>query len=31
MAHVQRLEEPAFETEDLPAGDGPLVIVPASP
>jgi L-ascorbate metabolism protein UlaG (beta-lactamase superfamily) len=30
-AHVQRLEQSAFETSELPAADGPLVVVPAAP
>jgi L-ascorbate metabolism protein UlaG (beta-lactamase superfamily) len=30
-AHVQRLEQSAFETSELPASDGPLVVVPAAP
>jgi hypothetical protein len=32
IRHVHRAEQPAFETEDLPAtGNGPLVILPATP
>ncbi len=30
-AHVQRLEHPSFETDELPAQDGPVVVVPAVP
>jgi L-ascorbate metabolism protein UlaG (beta-lactamase superfamily) len=30
-AHVRRLEQSAFETSELPAADGPLVVVPAAP
>lgn len=30
-ANVQRLDQSAFETDELPASDGPLVIVPAAP
>jgi L-ascorbate metabolism protein UlaG (beta-lactamase superfamily) len=30
-AHVERLEQSAFETGELPASDGPLVVVPAAP
>jgi L-ascorbate metabolism protein UlaG (beta-lactamase superfamily) len=30
-AHVQRLEQSSFETGELPASDGPLVVVPAAP
>jgi L-ascorbate metabolism protein UlaG (beta-lactamase superfamily) len=30
-AHVHRLEQSAFETSELPAADGPLVVVPAAP
>jgi L-ascorbate metabolism protein UlaG (beta-lactamase superfamily) len=30
-AHVERLTRSAFETGELPAGDGPLVVVPAAP
>jgi L-ascorbate metabolism protein UlaG (beta-lactamase superfamily) len=29
--HVQRLQQPAFETAELPAPGGPLVVVPAAP
>jgi L-ascorbate metabolism protein UlaG (beta-lactamase superfamily) len=29
--HVERLSQSAFETESLPAQDGPLVVVPAAP
>ena len=29
--HVERLTESAFETGELPATDGPLVVVPAAP
>jgi L-ascorbate metabolism protein UlaG (beta-lactamase superfamily) len=29
--HVHRLGEPAFETGELPAAEGPLVVVPAAP
>jgi len=29
--HVERLPSPAFDTEELPVHDGPLVIVPAAP
>jgi L-ascorbate metabolism protein UlaG (beta-lactamase superfamily) len=31
MAHVDRLDEPVFDTEELPEADGPLVVVPAAP
>jgi len=31
MAHVRRLDSPAFETWELPAADGPLAVVPAAP
>jgi len=30
-ARVQRLASPTFELDALPAGDGPLVVVPAAP
>jgi L-ascorbate metabolism protein UlaG (beta-lactamase superfamily) len=30
-AHVERLDGAAFDTEQLPDGDGPLVVVPAAP
>jgi L-ascorbate metabolism protein UlaG (beta-lactamase superfamily) len=30
-ARVERLSSPAFELKALPAGDGPLVVVPAAP
>ena len=30
-ARVERLDAPAFELDSLPAGDGPLVVVPAAP
>jgi L-ascorbate metabolism protein UlaG (beta-lactamase superfamily) len=30
-AHVERLEQSAFETSELPQTDGPLVVVPAAP
>jgi L-ascorbate metabolism protein UlaG (beta-lactamase superfamily) len=29
--HVERMPEPAFDTAELPAADGPLVVVPAAP
>jgi L-ascorbate metabolism protein UlaG (beta-lactamase superfamily) len=29
--HVERLETPVFETEQLPNVDGPLIVVPAAP
>jgi L-ascorbate metabolism protein UlaG (beta-lactamase superfamily) len=29
--HVQQLSEPVFDTESLPATDGPLIVVPAVP
>jgi L-ascorbate metabolism protein UlaG (beta-lactamase superfamily) len=29
--HVERLDEPAFDTAELPVRDGPLVVVPAAP
>ncbi len=29
--HVHRLEGPSFETAELPAADGPLIVVPAAP
>lgn len=29
--HVERLAGPSFETEELPATDGPLIVVPAAP
>jgi hypothetical protein len=28
---VERLSSPVFELEALPAGDGPVVVVPAAP
>jgi L-ascorbate metabolism protein UlaG (beta-lactamase superfamily) len=28
---VHRVTEPSFETRDLPAGDGPIAVVPAAP
>jgi hypothetical protein len=28
---VHRLETPAFETAELPAAEGPLIVVPAAP
>jgi L-ascorbate metabolism protein UlaG (beta-lactamase superfamily) len=28
---VVELDTPAFETRDLPSGDGPLLVVPAAP
>jgi L-ascorbate metabolism protein UlaG (beta-lactamase superfamily) len=31
MPRVHRVDGPAFETEELPADDGPLVVVPAAP
>jgi L-ascorbate metabolism protein UlaG (beta-lactamase superfamily) len=31
MPHVHRLEHPVFETDELPAGDRPLVVVPRAP
>ncbi len=31
MEHVERLDTPSFETGDLAAADGPLVVVPAAP
>jgi L-ascorbate metabolism protein UlaG (beta-lactamase superfamily) len=31
FAHVRQLDAPAFETSDLDAGDGPLLLVPAAP
>jgi L-ascorbate metabolism protein UlaG (beta-lactamase superfamily) len=31
MPRVERLEEPGFDTADLPDADGPLVVVPAAP
>jgi L-ascorbate metabolism protein UlaG (beta-lactamase superfamily) len=30
-AHVERLEQSAFETSELPQTDGPLVVVPSAP
>jgi L-ascorbate metabolism protein UlaG (beta-lactamase superfamily) len=30
-AHVERLASSVFETDDLPATEGPLVVVPAAP
>ena len=30
-ARVERLASPTFETEALPAGEGPLVVIPAPP
>jgi L-ascorbate metabolism protein UlaG (beta-lactamase superfamily) len=30
-ARVERLDSPVFEVQELPAGDGPLVVVPAAP
>ena len=29
--HVERLSQSTFDTESLPAQDGPLVVVPAAP
>ena len=31
MPEVHRVEGTAFETDDLPAADGPLAVVPAAP
>jgi hypothetical protein len=31
MPHVHRLEETGFDTESLPSGGTPLVVVPAVP
>jgi L-ascorbate metabolism protein UlaG (beta-lactamase superfamily) len=31
LGRVERLETPAFETADLPAGDAPVAVVPAAP
>jgi L-ascorbate metabolism protein UlaG (beta-lactamase superfamily) len=31
MARVERLEAPGFDTADLPAGGGPIAVVPAAP
>ncbi len=31
MSHVQRLDEPGFDTETLPGDERPLVVVPAVP
>jgi hypothetical protein len=34
LAHferVERLAQPTFDTAALPAGEGPLVVVPAAP
>jgi L-ascorbate metabolism protein UlaG (beta-lactamase superfamily) len=31
IAHVERSETPSFETADLPRGDAPLAVVPATP
>lgn len=31
MDRVERLQTPGFETGDLPAADGPVVVVPAAP
>jgi hypothetical protein len=28
---VRRLDGPSFETAELPAADGPLIVVPAAP
>jgi hypothetical protein len=28
---VQRFATPEFDTDELPAGDGPLAVVPAAP
>jgi len=30
-AHVERLAQSSFETSELPASDGPLVVVPTAP
>ena len=30
-ARIERLDSPSFEIEDLPAGDAPLVVIPAAP
>lgn len=31
FARVERLDAPVFATESLPAGDGPLLVIPAAP
>jgi len=31
IAHVERIDSPSFETADLPRGDVPLAVVPATP
>jgi L-ascorbate metabolism protein UlaG (beta-lactamase superfamily) len=31
ISRVERLEAPHFETTDMPAGDGPIAVVPAAP
>jgi hypothetical protein len=30
-ARVERLDAPVFDTDALPSGSGPLVVVPAAP
>ena len=31
MSHVERLDGPSFETDELPLQDGPVAVVPAAP
>ncbi len=31
MSRVERLDEPSFQTGELPASDGPIAVVPAAP
>jgi hypothetical protein len=31
MPRVKRLDEPHFETADLPDDEGPITVVPAAP
>jgi len=31
MGRVERLDEPSFDTADLPEADEPLTVVPAAP
>jgi hypothetical protein len=31
FAQVHRLDEPSFETAELPSGDEPVAVVPAAP
>ena len=31
MPRVERLDRPSFDTDELPAGNGPLTVIPAAP